>query len=393
MLSMDNLDVEERGSGSGSGSESEGSGNSDSDTSVVVPTSKKKDGSSGHGSIRDDTEVRMAKTELSPKAHAGRHTLKTDRTAEPVLEEASRSPMLPSEKPAEKVRKSLELTLEEEIDRKMNAEKVSQKMIDDWRSSTADGTLPLPAPQKQLTLNKKHHEVELYPTFILQKAFSKVSAVGSATALVAILNKDELHVANLGDSGFLIIRFKNGEPYVPYKSKEQQHSFNIPFQLSQLPTKADLEILLKLGKKEEVQKLRKILRKKNNVCQDTPDAADDYTVPLKDGDVCISASDGVLDNLFQHEILTLVKEYRAKQPGHHILSHGQATELSAVLVRAAIAKFKNPEGAKTPYQRKYKKAQNETWVGGKEDDITVLVSVARRVVDKAQKGGDQGQMA
>ena len=106
---------------------------------------------------------------------------------------------------------------------------------------------------------------------------------------------------------------------------------------------------MRLGKKEEVQKLRKILRKKNNVCQDTPEAADDYTVPLKDGDVCISASDGVLDNLFQHEILTIVKEYRAKQAGNQLRSHAQAAELSSILVHAAIAKFKNPEGAKTPY--------------------------------------------
>ncbi len=60
----------------------------------------------------------------------------------------------------------------------------------------------------------------LYPTYILQKAFLKVNAVGSATALIAILNKDELSIANIGDSGFLVIRFKNGEPYCPHKSKE-----------------------------------------------------------------------------------------------------------------------------------------------------------------------------
>jgi len=41
---------------------------------------------------------------------------------------------------------------------------------------------------------------------------------------------------------------------------------------------------------------------------------------------------------------------------------------------------------KTPYQRKYKKAQNETWVGGKEDDITVLVSAARKVKLTEQMG-------
>jgi serine/threonine protein phosphatase PrpC len=48
--------------------------------------------------------------------------------------------------------------------------------------------------------------------------------------MVAIKIGQELKVANIGDSGFLLIRFsENGEPYVVQKSKEQQHSFNIPY--------------------------------------------------------------------------------------------------------------------------------------------------------------------
>lgn len=72
-----------------------------------------------------------------------------------------------------------------------------------------------------MVINIKRYEVNLYPSYILEKAFRKVTAVGSATALVAILNKQELSISNIGDSGFLVIRFKNGEPYCPHKSKEQ----------------------------------------------------------------------------------------------------------------------------------------------------------------------------
>lgn len=68
--------------------------------------------------------------------------------------------------------------------------------------------------------------------------------------------------------------------------------------MSQLPTQADLEILRKRGKLTEMAKLKQVLRKKNNVCQDSPDAADDYTIELKDGDIIVSATDGVFDNLF-----------------------------------------------------------------------------------------------
>lgn len=54
-------------------------------------------------------------------------------------------------------------------------------------------------------------------------------AVGSATAMIAIRNQKEISIANLGDSGFLLIRFRNGEAYIAGRSKEQQHSFNIPY--------------------------------------------------------------------------------------------------------------------------------------------------------------------
>lgn len=67
-------------------------------------------------------------------------------------------------------------------------------------------------------------------------AFNNVSAVGSATALIGILNNNELSLSNVGDCGFLLIRFKYGEPYTPQKSKEQQHAFNIPYKLFNLPT-------------------------------------------------------------------------------------------------------------------------------------------------------------
>jgi serine/threonine protein phosphatase PrpC len=72
-----------------------------------------------------------------------------------------------------------------------------------------------------MKMDSQRYESVMFPTFILQQAYNKVSAVGSATALVAILNKNELSLANIGDSGFLVIRFKNGEPYCPHKSKEQ----------------------------------------------------------------------------------------------------------------------------------------------------------------------------
>ena len=104
----------------------------------------------------------------------------------------------------------------------------------------------------------------------------------------------------------------------------------------------------------------------------------------------LSATDGVFDNLFQHEVLTIIKQYRESLPGRQLTTEQQAAALATILAEAAVDKFKNPQGKKTPYQRKYKKTYNATWEGGKEDDITVLVSVARRVRVVEQPQDAQG---
>lgn len=44
---------------------------------------------------------------------------------------------------------------------------------------------------------------------------------------VLVLDQDRLHAANLGDSGFMVIRGNK----ILFKSPQQQHKFNFPFQL------------------------------------------------------------------------------------------------------------------------------------------------------------------
>jgi serine/threonine protein phosphatase PrpC len=52
----------------------------------------------------------------------------------------------------------------------------------------------------------KEKAKNLYPLYVLQQAFKRVTAVGSSTALIGVLNKQHLHFANLGDSGFVFYR-------------------------------------------------------------------------------------------------------------------------------------------------------------------------------------------
>ena len=46
--------------------------------------------------------------------------------------------------------------------------------------------------------------------------------------------------------------------------------------------------------------------------------------------------------------------------------------------RAKVDAGAKGERVKTPYERKYKKTYNATWDGGKEDDITAVVTLVIR---------------
>ena len=177
--------------------------------------------------------------------------------------------------------------------------------------------------QDQTAPTLKSEQVIIDPTFILNKAFQKVTEVGSSTAMVAIRNQKTLYFANLGDSGFILIRFRDGTAFQAMRSTEQQHSFNIPYQLSILPGDKELEILKKKGRLEELKKLKHVLRSMdNNMVQDQPEYADDYSEELQDGDIIISATDGVYDNLFGYEILNCVHNFKLKHT--HLCTKEQA---------------------------------------------------------------------
>lgn len=60
-----------------------------------------------------------------------------------------------------------------------------------------------------------------------RKVDSILDVQGSSTACILALEGDTLHAANLGDSGFMVVRRNK----VMYKSRSQQHQFNYPFQL------------------------------------------------------------------------------------------------------------------------------------------------------------------
>lgn len=66
------------------------------------------------------------------------------------------------------------------------------------------------------------------PVELMSEAYQYSAYVqGSSTCCILVLDGTHLRAANLGDSGFMIIRGLE----IVYRTKEQQHSFNFPYQI------------------------------------------------------------------------------------------------------------------------------------------------------------------
>ncbi|KAG0297167.1 hypothetical protein BGZ98_000683, partial [Dissophora globulifera] len=113
------------------------------------------------------------------------------------------------------------------------------------------------------------------PVQIMQRSYEqstkdakKEGLIGSSTACLAILRNDELRIANLGDCGVSVIRHNE----FIFRTEEQQHSFNYPYQLGTGST-------------------------------DSPTDAQVFTVKVESGDIIVMGTDGIFDNLFDEDIL------------------------------------------------------------------------------------------
>eukprot|EP00879_Flechtneria_rotunda_P014057 GHRR01014685.1.p1 GENE.GHRR01014685.1~~GHRR01014685.1.p1 ORF type:complete len:387 (+),score=182.21 GHRR01014685.1:590-1750(+) len=166
---------------------------------------------------------------------------------------------------------------------------------------------------------------------ILESAFYCTNVQGSSTACVIVLNGKMLSASNLGDSGFVLVR--NGQP--KFQCPQQQHNFNFPFQLGSADSMSD-----------------------------QPQAAMRFDLELEPGDIIVTGSDGLWDNIFAEEAATIATKCREKGE--------TATTAAQVLcryarMRASDAKYHSPFSY-AAIQAGY------VYLGGKMDDITVLVS-------------------
>eukprot|EP00164_Ancoracysta_twista_P004682 GFYU01006329.1.p1 GENE.GFYU01006329.1~~GFYU01006329.1.p1 ORF type:complete len:528 (+),score=120.31 GFYU01006329.1:230-1813(+) len=190
-----------------------------------------------------------------------------------------------------------------------------------------------------------------HPVAALTTAYRTVKDVkGSCTACIMILNDEDgtliLDAANLGDSGFLVIR---GGTVVFY-TEEQVHFFNCPFQLGEGSA--------------------------------GPEDAERIKFPVQAGDVIVAGSDGLFDNMSYKDIL------------HHVLV-ARAKGLDAAQVLGHVAfKLSADRHTKSPFQQRANE-HGMAYQGGKMDDITVLVSevVRTEVGSTSEENGDSDKMS
>jgi protein phosphatase PTC7 len=75
-------------------------------------------------------------------------------------------------------------------------------------------------------------EVELMkPVQIMIDAVKNNKETGSSTCVICTLDKvaPVIYTANLGDSGYMLLRKSGQDLDMLFRSKEQQHSFNFPY--------------------------------------------------------------------------------------------------------------------------------------------------------------------
>ena len=202
---------------------------------------------------------------------------------------------------------------------------------------------------------------------VLYEAYTATESYGSSTVLLGYCRDSFLHTLSLGDSGFMILREREGSSQLSavFKTTEQQHSFNCPYQLAKLPQQSDFPKLLKKG----LSSLVSVLKRANKTCQDSPYDCNSETVSLRPGDIIIGASDGLFDNLYEQEIAEVCGKFlRIEDPQERCYKSAKE------LVEKAVERGWD-DTYRSPFAKNAAKS-GKRYYGGKLDDTSVIVSVA-----------------
>ncbi|CAL4965448.1 unnamed protein product [Urochloa decumbens] len=201
-------------------------------------------------------------------------------------------------------------------------------------------------------LNDEELQVNRDPQSLLMKAHAATSSIGSATVIIAMLEKTgTLKIASVGDCGLKIIR----KGQVMFSIYPQEHYFDCPYQISS-----------------------------EAVGQTYQDAVV-CSVNLMEGDTIVSGSDGLFDNIFDQEIISIVSESPGVDEAAKALAELARKHSVDVTFDSPYSIEARSRGFDVPW---WKKLLGAKLIGGKMDDITVVVAKVKTVAAPEDEGGD-----
>ncbi|KAD6795417.1 hypothetical protein E3N88_06313 [Mikania micrantha] len=169
------------------------------------------------------------------------------------------------------------------------------------------------------------------PVELLCRGVKETNMSGSANVLIANFNGQALHVANIGDTRFLVIR--HGSIYM--KSSPLLHEFHFALQVEDSDDPLQLE----------------------------------HMIELEMGDIVVSATDGLFDNLYEREIAMIVsKSFQAGM---------KPQEIAKILATRAQEVGKSAF-VRSPFSDAAQAAGYTGYAGGKPDNVAVIVSLVEK---------------
>ncbi|KAJ2141788.1 Protein phosphatase 2C 7 [Coemansia sp. RSA 353] len=253
-----------------------------------------------------------------------------------------------------------------------------------------------------------HDSDEADPKDIMRRAFASmrydnIPAYGSATELVVSLSlaSGKLRTAQLGDSTYVLLDQKQKARFV---STEQQHRFNMPFQLtippiSEVPLKPRSEDAKESAQffrprpldddPKEALRIRKEIDADDfadlsSVGFDAPTDARENTHTMAHNEVVVAATDGLFDNVRVDEVEKLAERFmqaigkiQSVKDVPALESKATATSdlfggLAYSIAAQAVANYIQGD-LRSPFAERAKLA-GYSFTGGKPDDVTVMLA-------------------
>lgn len=171
------------------------------------------------------------------------------------------------------------------------------------------------------------------PVELLCRGVKETNMSGSSNVLIANFDDQALHVANIGDTGFLIIR--HGAIYK--KSSPLLHEFHFSLQVDE--------------------------------CDDPLQLVEEHRIELDEGDIIVSATDGLFDNLYEREIAMIVSKS---------LQAGMKPEEIASVLATRAQEVGRSAFVRSPFSDAAQAAGYTGCVGGKPDNVAVIVSLVEK---------------